>query len=646
MTTKIFSQKLDGLIDTIEQMVSWDVSELASALLGSRGHHVLAIGSGGSAVSAEYLSRCRDTLSLGPTTVQTPMSAVVGTHDLANSEVWIFSAGSANADVIAAVRAAKDRRCRALRLITRSPTGEAAELVERRGGSVYAVPVSDDKDGYLATHSLIATVVALLVASDAASGNGSGQQALIEKYRAHVEEGRKPEARAMLIERFSTLRTHDTIVLLADPQLSPIATLLDTSLWEASLCTVQTTDLRNFAHGRHSWLHHRGDETCVLALVGQQSREIYNALATNLSPELRCWPLDHGDCGRYANAAGIFDGLLFVEAFGSVLGIDPGKPGIADFGREMYEARGLEDLAVSLSPVVRHKRRAQSRFDDVEPLADPLIAVERARLRRLAEAEIGGVVLDYDGTIISTDDRKGSPRSDIVEEISRLASDGLVIGIATGRGGSIGCALRTALPRPLHAGITVGYYNGGLLRKLDLNIEDEPDPYDAAVAETAEWFRENSALFSNFKMREKGLQLTVEADDLLRPYQFSLDIAVCPPIREGRVKVVRSGHSFDFIPSSSTKLNVVEVVRASTMRSSEVLCFGDSGGRSGNDYALLAHPFGISVGEVCGAADGCWSLFGDYPTGPDALLKVLRALRPDEGRRIRLDVQSLSIDSP
>ena len=47
----------------------------------------------------------------------------------------------------------------------------------------------------------------------------------------------------------------------------------------------------------------------------------------------------------------------------------------------------------------------------------------------------------------------------------------------------------------------------------------------------------------------------------------------------------------------------------------------------------------------CGAADGCWSLFGSQTQGPDALLRILRALLPVANGKIRLDVASLGLDS-
>ena len=71
---------------------------------------------------------------------------------------------------------------------------------------------------------------------------------------------------------------------------------------------------------------------------------------------------------------------------------------------------------------------------------------------------------------------------------------------------------------------------------------------------------------------------------------------------------------------------------------------GDQGSRAGNDNELLTHPYGISVNEVCGRVDGCWSLFGTDLTGPDALVRLLKSLRPDLYGKVRIDIETLGLD--
>jgi hypothetical protein len=191
----------------------------------------------------------------------------------------------------------------------------------------------------------------------------------------------------------------------------------------------------------------------------------------------------------------------------------------------------------------------------------------------------------------------------------------------------------------------VGYYNGGHLRTADVNIEEDSVQPDPVIRETAAWLRSRHDLFLDPEFKERQVQITVDMDALRHPYRFALDFAACPALAEGRVRVMGSGHSYDIVPVASSKTAVVEAMKATIRQGAEILCFGDSGSRTGNDHAFLSHPFGISVGDVCSEPNGCWSLFGASPAGPEALLKVLRALGRSVDGRIRLDVASLALDS-
>ena len=251
MRTPKFSAKLDDLPATLDLVASFDPAHVAAALARGSAQGALAIGSGGSVVAAEYFVRCRDSLGFGPTSVATPMQAVTDHHSLQAFQVWLFSAGGDNPDVVAAVQAAADRGCRDINLVTRNPDGAAASLVSGFGGCVHVVPVADMKDGYLATHSLLAMTVGLLLSSSLVSREPMTKPPLLEIIATRLTASRAPAERNRLVERWASFRATDTIIVAGDPLLKPAVALLDTSFWEASLCPVQTTDFRNLAHGRH-----------------------------------------------------------------------------------------------------------------------------------------------------------------------------------------------------------------------------------------------------------------------------------------------------------------------------------------------------------------------------------------------------------
>lgn len=645
MTTR-FAEKLDGLPATAALLVDTNVGRIADALLAGRGRHAIAVGSGGSAVTAAFLARCRETLLGASTAVATPMELVLGAAEIAEEHLWLFSAGADNGDIVAAAAAARIRTPARIDLVTRRADGAAARTLSTlSNAAVHTVPVAETKDGFLATHSLVATTGALLLACDLVSEDPIGAD-LAPAFVAAVRNAVGQTARQSAREMLASLTPNDTLVIIADPQLAAVAALIETSAWETALCAVQRTDPRNLAHGRHTWLHHRGTRTFMLALTGLDTRQIWAEVAACLPPGIRHASMDFGDCGRFRNAVGLVQGLVAVEAIGLAVGIDPGKPGIGDFGQALYASDSLRDMSARLGAAVRQKRAALLVRDDPAHSDTMVCGVEFQRLEAMAARPIGGIVLDYDGTIVTNDARLDPPPRAVVDELVRLHRAGVVVAIATGRGGSAGEMLREVLPRDMHAHVLVGYYNGGYLQPLAVDIVVQPAPRNPLVAETDTWLRTNPQLFeSAYPGRHSGVQIAIPLADLRRPEAFERDVAGCGPVASGAVRISRSGHSYDLFPATASKTAVVDHVREKVGEGPAIICVGDSGARCGNDNEMLSQPFGISVGGVCGRHDGCWSLFGTDLTGPDALVRLLGAFKTDGKGETLLDITALGLDN-
>ena len=632
----VFAEKLGGLATTIELALLGPLAPLAAALEAGVGRTIVAVGSGGSAVAAEYLARCRTTLGLGATIVRTPMELVLGDAVPAD-ETWLLSAGADNCDIAAAFRTAIDVGTGPIRMVTTRAKGAVAIEVEQHSrGSTFVLPVADPKDGFLATHSLIATMAALLAAA-ALCAEQPVSDAVVSRFAA--------DCRAALGKNgpiAPEFRNGDTILLLHDPQVRAVATLIETSLWETGIAPVQKVDFRNFAHGRHVWAARHPDTMLVLALNSAETRKTWESLAAALPPEIRRAAYDFGNGGRGRVAAGIVEGLAIVRALGEVAGIDPGRPGSGEFARAIYEDGSLLRLAEALTPPVRHKRRAVLAYDAAAAHHTSICALGSDRLRELASARFSGLVFDYDGTLVKTAQRFDPPSPEIIAELTRLLDQGVRVGIATGRGGSAGEILRSSLPVRAHPLVLVGYYNGGHLRTLDVDIRDDALEPDPGISSVAEWLSVSDLLLPGIKWRRAPVQITIEHAQLRDARRFSTVLEACPAVAAGRVRVLRSHHSFDIVPSTTSKLAVVRAVRRAA--SDLVLCVGDSGSPLGNDYELLSEPYGTSVDAVCGSALGCWSLFGEDRKGPDAVLRLLRSLALVEGG-VAVDIDALKLDS-
>jgi len=637
----VFSAKLDDTRRTIELVLAQDAGPLSAGLSGGLANAAVAVGSGGSAVSAEYLSLCRGTLGAATTLVQTPMEFVLADGSLVDIDVFLFSAGGNNPDILAAQQTAVARGARALHVVTNNGAGQLAKACANlTHATVYVLPTADVKDGFLATHSLVGAITALLVASDVAA-NGNPKAALAQDFLGAADGVFAADSRRAMTECFVSLKRTDTILLLEDPRLSSLGLLIETSVWETALCGIQRTDHRNFAHGRHVWLQHRPDESMIVSLVGPESIGVWKAIEKSVPANVRRFCLDVKNCGRLENAVGVLRALTIVEALGKATAVDPAKPGVGLFAGDIYESRFLLDLTKVLPSAVRHKRAAMAKADLPDAGSLALIEDFEALKTRLRGATFRGLILDYDGTVVTAAGRYDPPAKSVIDEIERLLNEGMRIAIATGRGGSAGEMLRDALPAKLHSGILVGYYNGGDTRTLDVDISKAPLRKAAAILEVEKWLDGNSDLFvPDAKMRRSPVQITLELAGIrdVADFQrrFASRFSATPEVR-----MARSGHSIDICLSSACKTNVFrELASGAGISPDSILCIGDSGDALGNDHALLGMPFGLSVDHVCCRTEAGWALHGAAITGPDALLHILKALRPQPAGGFNMDVDA------
>ena len=642
--TSRFSEKLDSLPSTIRLCGNKDVSDLASEILCGKDRPAVLVGSGGSAISAEYFRRCRETFSFIRSTVETPMQFVSEMSGLQDSDVWFFTAGAENADVMAAVQSAYRRGASRVNMITRSSQGRAARYLQELGGNVFNVPVSEEKDGFLATHSLLATITILLLTFDSITEVPFGDD-LLERFIIAINAELDIRARNKHRETFSTLGSNETLLVLAEPQLSPISTLIDTSVWEAAICNVQSSDFRNFAHGRHTWLHHRQSQTFVLALTGQDLPSVHSSILSLIPSNVRRTAVDFGNCGRFENAVGIVRGLALIEAMGSAVQIDPGRPGVGTFGRDIYDNEALLSASSPMVSAVRHKYASLLKQDAPGSSLSKLPDIQSKHLASLKAIKIGGIVLDYDGTIVSTNGRRKPPEKAIIDQLVRLYDLGVVVAIATGRGGSAGDQLRQVFNKDAYRDIVMGYYNGAYIQTLDVDIKVQRPTPNADIDDAIAWLDANTRFFRNYERPKRGLQVTVQKANLHSTKNFFEAVSVIPLLTSNRLQLNASAHSYDLIVAGTSKLDVVSAVDAKTEDGTAVLCLGDSGSIIGNDHDLLSHPGGISVDAVCCDLEGSWSIYGYEKFGPDALLAILSSLRPTNGGGVQFASDALTLDS-
>lgn len=645
MQNSIFSSKLDTLDKTVELIMGSDLMALTRALKLGAKKTAYAIGSGGSLISAHFLAGCRSDLASQPTIVQTPMEFILDDGDLSNSQVWLFSGRGENADAHGAAIAARTRGCTDIQIVTSNASASVFEQLPDRSYRKHVLRTNEEKDGFLSTHSLIAVVAALLQAAHNSLHRTEAAYSPLSDFINELRLRRDVSRVQEYTQTFGRIRADDTLIILGDPRLKAASIALETSLWETALCPVQLTDFRNFAHGRHVWLHRRPDRTFVLAMTGRQSDPSWMEIEREMPESLRRHQIAYGNTGRLQQAIAVVDALMIVEAIGSSSAIDPAKPGVGSFAKAIYDGSALKSTARDFTRPVRNKLRSVRRFGTSDVEWDPVSGFQGFS-ERLYAARFHGMVLDYDGTVVPTEARLSPPGKLLIEELERLLGMGLKLGIATGRGGSVGDMLRGHIHSRFHPSILVGYYNGGYLRPLDVNIEEDPPEAAEVIRIMTQWVSDRNHLLKKPIKTENTMQISVTIDDSENSLQFIDELKSAPLFISKEVSAVFSEHSVDIGLPGNNKLNVVSALGASTsVEPSHILCVGDSGAPYGNDFELLGHSHGVSVRDVCHRQDMCWSVFDAVIDGPDALHAILRALTPNSDGIFKLDVQKLGLSA-
>lgn len=629
----LFSSKIDTLVDSVTTAAQAAERSWGRAMLAGMDRTVTAVGSGGSAITANFFASCRRTLGYPSTSVLTPLEFVLASAAEVDGPIWFFSGSGDNADILAAFDHALNTEARELVVITSRSHGALARKAASLNVPVVVAPTATPKDGFLATHSLLAQITALLLAAEMTiHGSVVGLHAAA-RFATAVHAVVTNDMRERFTNAFAELTADMVVLVLHDPRLAAAAVALETSIWEAALCSVQRADFRNFAHGRHVLPGTHPSRVFVLALTGFETRSMWEEIDLRLTSSVRRFSLDFADCGRHQCATSIATSLALIEACGKAVGIDPANPGVDEGGRALFQSQSLRAIAEQWHAPVRTKAAAVRKFDHEEASFDSVSACHAAYLSAVLQSEIGGIVLDYDGTVVATERRTDPVRSDLAALLNMRVSQGLKLGIATGRGSSVVANLRAAIDARHHPDVIVGYYNGALLRRLSDEPALEREQQSADIEAVHSWLIKSKGI-PEAALRKSPVQLTLLRSDVSDVIEFIADLKAAG---HHGVQVAMSGHSIDICLVATRKTNVIHALAAAWELSPDaILSAGDSGAPFGNDYDLLGRSLAVGVGEVCGRPKVGWPLYGPDVLGPDALVRLLQDMQPLGGNRFKV----------
>jgi hydroxymethylpyrimidine pyrophosphatase-like HAD family hydrolase len=583
----------------------------------------------------------------------TPFELASTSQQLSEVSVLICSAGGSNPDVIAGASIGVQRNPRQLFAVTTKSRSPLQMRLSEAGWPVchaYATPTR--KDGFLATNSLLATIILLARAYESWAGTDSSLPDSVNDL-LHPGTSRSTFVSG-LGERLRPLVRRSTLIVLHGASTKPAAMDVESRFTEAALAHVQPADYRNFAHGRHHWLARYANTSAVLAFSEAGESVVQKTLA--LIPaeipkyEFRVEP------GVPGAIAGICYSIFLASVGGEARGIDPGRPHVPTFGRRLYHLRAMPGTNGAAGDAVQRMNLAIERKTQL-PISALAARGEldrwrehyRAFVERLATARFGAIVLDYDGTLCGPERRLAGPSDEVIARIAELLDSGLIVAIATGRGKSVREELRKRFRSADHrARVIVGYHNGAEIGPLsDTQCPPAEPPLIAELDAIAEALRASGSVARSATIQAKGNQVTLE----LLPFgDANALLAEASRAVRGhggcaQVSIVTSSHSVDIIAAGVSKSNVIREVLKDLAPSGKhepgILCVGDRGRAPGNDADLLRYPLSLSVDEVSDDPLTCWTVAAPAARFDIACLEYLTRLRPGKSGA-RFDVKGVT----
>lgn len=622
-----YDTELQNLNNTYLSALKADVSRLKSAIAGASELSIIGVGSGGSFTVASLLCNLHEAYTGRVSRPSTPLEIICNPTLASASPVFLISAEGKNPDIIEALLRARQHSARSIHVLTNR---KDSLLVESSAGltdiSTHTFELIQ-KDGYLATNSLLMDAVLVARAYGELDGASKPFPPSVDDFTLNGQPIREWLEIAVAFVKEMAIR--GSVIVTYSPLLRSIAADLESKLAEAALLHCQLADIRSFAHGRHLWLAERPSDCAILALTEPSLAGLWSHMQTMLPPEVPTLIMSTGGGEPQDLIAGLIAQMHLVSLIARELGKDPGRPIVPQFGRDLY----YTDLHMFVpKPQESGDRGERSKYEVLGARwpSKPRYGSMRRKLdayrAELERQKFKAIVFDYDGTLCTSQRKDAPPPESVLKQLVRLAESGVIIGIASGRGGSIQEHLREVLPSTLWPKFKLALYNGGWITNIN----------ELRPAE-----QKSSELLSNVTRivgRLKDLGVPIETIRTTQPYQVSVRFregiatdqmwfVIADALRQAGLdlsRMVRSKHSVDVLASGVGKSHLIaHIIQQFKIDPYQILTMGDQGAWPGNDSALLEHRYSLSVDLPSRRMDRGWKLTPPHKRDVDATLWYL-----------------------
>ncbi|MCA1457601.1 HAD hydrolase family protein [Bradyrhizobium sp. BRP22] len=629
-----YEQELSKIGETVGTATTTDIKKLKIAIAAASEASIIAVGSGGSFTVASLLCSLHEAFTGRVSRAVTPLELICNPTLASTSPIFIVSAEGKNPDILEALHRARQHSSRTVHVITNRQQSPLMEQVKELNDVTPHVFELKEKDGYLATNSLVfdATLIARTY------GELDRQGVSIDCRVDQIAFGELSledwlQSSALFIDETAK---RGSLIIVFSPNLRPIVEDLESKLSEAALLFCQLADFRSFAHGRHLWLTERSNDSSLLVLTEPAVEKLWTDMSPQIPLEVPTFCMPLSGAKPKDLISGLIAGMHLVSELANAAKRNIAKPTVSPLGRSLYYANLQSLIPPPLEDTLRgeiskyevlgaHWPSSRNSGKIRRALEDTELAFETQKFR--------SIVFDYDGTLCNSNDNDRPPSPQIVDHLIRLLERNVVVGIASGRGGSMADNLTKVFDQSHWPKIRLGLYNGGWVGKLG---ERPPE-----AERLSEFLIHAKRIVTN--LQSYGVPIAIIK--ATAPFQLSIRFeagvstesmwfVIVDAFKQAGLEtstIVRSKHSIDVLSRGVSKSHLVaQIVRDEQIDPYEIVTMGDLGAWPGNDASLLQHKFSLSVDLPSRRLDRGWKLAPRHRRDVDATLWYLERLKLDE----------------
>lgn len=630
-----YETELAKLSSTYSAALAVDITELKAAIAGVSESSIIGVGSGGSYTVASLLCSLHEAYTGRVSRPSTPLEIICNPTLASASPVFLISAEGKNPDICEALMRARRHSARTVHIVSNredSPLAEKAKALSDVKRHIFNLP---EKDGYLATNSLLFD--ALLIAR--AYGELDSGRSIFPASITELKIGeRSIQQWTEELDAFAECAMKSGAVIVTySPYLRPIAADFESKLAESALLHCQLADLRSFAHGRHLWLAERPNDCAILALVDPPLEALWQHTQSLMPRPDKCLAMTTPGSTPADLIAGLVAQMYLIASLARQVNKDPAKPSVPQFGRDLYYAAVstlVDKPSTSTNAGLQSKAEVLGAHWPAKAQHIVIARALEAAKEELTKQKFRAIVLDYDGTLSPSQRLDAPPSQAIVKHIESLIESGIVVGIASGRGDSMQGRLREVIPEVLWPKVHLGLYNGGWRTTLG---EELPE-FGAS--------NEFLSHVTRIVRRLKALGVPIIDIKPTPPFQVSIRFregmatepmwfVIADALREAGLdlsRMMRSKHSIDVVASGVGKsLLIADIAQQYKIEPYEILTMGDQGAWPGNDASLLEHRFSLSVDIPSRRMDRGWKFAPEHRRNVDATLWYFERMQAADG---------------